>query len=112
MFEAEGEWKQSAEVLCGIPLESGQKYADQNDHLTTRTCVCVFRVYESGFKMNVYIKIAQLYLEDEDHVAAEAYVNRAGLLQAEVNNKELHIKYKVSRRKLLHNRMKKTSRKG
>ena len=46
--------------------------------------------------MNVYIKIAQLYLEDEDHVTAEAYVNRAGLLQAEVSNKELHIKYKVS----------------
>ncbi len=53
--------------------------------------------------MNVYIKIAQLYLEDEDHVAAEAYVNRAGLLQAEVNNKELHIKYKVSRKKLFNN---------
>ncbi len=54
-----------------------------------------YRVYENEFKMKVYIKIAQLYLEEEDHMTAEAYVNRAGLLQAEVNNKELHIKYKV-----------------
>lgn len=55
----------------------------------------LYRVYESEFKMNVYIKIAQLYLEDEDHVSAEAFVNRAGLLQGEVTNKELQIKYKV-----------------
>ena len=45
--------------------------------------------------MQIYLKIAQLYLEEEDHIAAEAYLNRAGLLQAEVMNKELQILYKV-----------------
>ena len=26
ILEAEEKWRASAEVLCGIPLESGQKY--------------------------------------------------------------------------------------
>ena len=45
--------------------------------------------------MEVYLKITQLYLEDENHVSAEAYLNRAGLLQAEVSKGQLHIIYKV-----------------
>lgn len=82
ILEAEEKWRASAEVLCGIPLESGQK------------------IYESQFKMQIYLKIAQLYLEEEDHIAAEAYLNRAGLLQAEVMNKELQILYKVCSAKM------------
>lgn len=59
--------------------------------------LCTFnsRIYSAKFKMNVYLKIAQLYLEDQDHVSAEAHLNRAGLLQAEMDNKELQILYKV-----------------
>ena len=53
------------------------------------------RIYSPKFKMNVYLKIAQLYLEHQDHVSAEAHLNRAGLLQAEMDNKELQILYKV-----------------
>lgn len=45
--------------------------------------------------MEVYLRITQLYLEEQDHVSAEAYLNRAGLLQTEVNNIELQILYKV-----------------
>ena len=47
--------------------------------------------------MEIYLKIAQLYLEEQDHVSAEAYINRAALLQSEVAKKELHIIYKVER---------------
>ena len=54
------------------------------------------RIYTADFKMEVYLKITQLYLEDEDHVSAEAYLNRAGLLQAEVDKGKLHIIYKVN----------------
>ena len=46
--------------------------------------------------MEIYLRITQLYLEEQDHISAEAYLNRAGLLQAEVsNNIELQILYKV-----------------
>ena len=46
--------------------------------------------------MDIYLKIARLYLEEENHVSAEAFINRAALLQGEVAKKELHIIYKVS----------------
>ena len=45
--------------------------------------------------MEVYLKIARLFLEDQNHVSAEAYINRAALLQGEVKNKDLHTLYKV-----------------
>ncbi len=45
--------------------------------------------------MEVYLRIAQLYLEEQDHVAAEAYINRAALLQSEVDRSDLQIIYKV-----------------
>lgn len=57
--------------------------------------VLLLRIYSSEFKMEVYLRITQLYLEEQDHVSAEAYLNRAGLLQGEVNNRQLQILYKV-----------------
>jgi COP9 signalosome complex subunit 4 len=45
--------------------------------------------------MEIYLKIARLYLEDQNHVSAEAYINRAALLQSDTKNKELQIIYKV-----------------
>ncbi len=45
--------------------------------------------------MEIYLRIAQLYLEEQDHVAAEAYINRAALLQSEVDRSDLQIIYKV-----------------
>ena len=45
--------------------------------------------------MEIYLKIAQLYLEEQNHVSAEAYINRAALLQSETKNKDLQTIYKV-----------------
>ena len=53
------------------------------------------RQYSSDYKLETYLKIARLYLEDEDPVQAEAYINRASLLQADSQNEELQIYYKV-----------------
>lgn len=53
------------------------------------------RIYSADFKMEIYLKIARLYLEETDHISAEAHINRAALLQSEVTNKELHVIYKV-----------------
>ena len=55
----------------------------------------VCRQYTSDYKLETYLKIARLYLEDEDPVQAEAYINRASLLQSDSSNEELQIYYKV-----------------
>ena len=54
------------------------------------------RIYSPSFKMEVYLRIARLYLEEADHVSAEAYINRAGMLQSEVQQNKLHVIYRVS----------------
>ena len=53
-----------------------------------------YRQYPTDYKLETYLKIARLYLE-EDPVQAEAYINRASLLQADSKNEELQIHYKV-----------------
>lgn len=47
------------------------------------------------YKLETYLKIARLYLEDDDSVQAEAFINRASMLQADTKNEELQILYKV-----------------
>uniref|UniRef100_A0A8C5D9B4 COP9 constitutive photomorphogenic homolog subunit 4 (Arabidopsis) n=1 Tax=Gouania willdenowi TaxID=441366 RepID=A0A8C5D9B4_GOUWI len=61
IYEKEGDWRNAAQVLVGIPLETGQKQ------------------YNVDYKLDTYLKIARLYLEDDDPVQAEAYINRASL---------------------------------
>jgi hypothetical protein len=50
IYEREGNWRQAALVLIGIPLETGQKQ------------------YSVDYKLETYLKIARLCLEDEDPV--------------------------------------------
>ncbi|KAH9639599.1 hypothetical protein HF086_010006 [Spodoptera exigua] len=77
IYERNQNWKEAANVLVGIPLETGQKQ------------------YSVDYKLETYLKIARLYLEVDDPVQAEAFVNRASLLQAETTNEQLQIYYKV-----------------
>lgn len=53
------------------------------------------RQYSVDYKLDTYLKIARLYLEDDDPVQAEAFINRASLLQAESKDEQLQIYYKV-----------------
>ena len=55
----------------------------------------VCRQYSTDYKLETYLKIARLYLEDDDAVQAEAFINRASILQADTKNEELQIHYKV-----------------
>jgi len=77
IYEREQNWSEAAKVLVGIPLETGQKQ------------------YSVDFKLENYLKIARLYLEDEDSVQGEAYINRAAQLQTQTKNDDLQIIYKV-----------------
>lgn len=35
---------------------------------------------EPEYKVNIYVKIAQLFLEDDESVQAEAYINRGSIV--------------------------------
>lgn len=64
------------------------------------------RQYSVDYKLETYLKIARLYLEDGDPVQAEAYINRASLLQAETKSEELQVLYKVCYARVLDYRRK------
>uniref|UniRef100_A0A8C1QN33 COP9 constitutive photomorphogenic homolog subunit 4 (Arabidopsis) n=1 Tax=Cyprinus carpio TaxID=7962 RepID=A0A8C1QN33_CYPCA len=53
IYEKEEDWRNAAQVLVGIPLETGQKQ------------------YNVDYKLDTYLKIARLYLEEDDPVQAE-----------------------------------------
>lgn len=53
------------------------------------------RQYSVDYKLETYLKIARLYLEDDDPVLAESFINRASMLQAETKNEQLQIVYKA-----------------
>ncbi|XP_063243981.1 COP9 signalosome complex subunit 4 [Bacillus rossius redtenbacheri] len=88
IYEGEQSWREAADVLVGIPLETGQKQ------------------YSVDYKLDTYLKIARLYLENDDPVQAEAFINRASLLQAESKNEQLQIYYKVCYARVLDYRRK------
>jgi len=77
LYEEEEEWKEAAKILIAIPLDTGQ------------------RVLEPEYKVNIYVKIAQLYLEDDESVQAEAFINRASELIFNVKDDLLKLRYKV-----------------
>jgi len=83
IYEREQNWSQAAQVLVGIPLETGQKQ------------------YSVDYKLETYLKIARLYLEDEDPVQGEAYINRAAQLQTQTKDSRLQILYKVCQGRVL-----------
>uniref|UniRef100_A0A672LBP5 COP9 signalosome complex subunit 4 n=1 Tax=Sinocyclocheilus grahami TaxID=75366 RepID=A0A672LBP5_SINGR len=78
IYEKEEDWRNAAQVLVGIPLETGQKQ------------------YNVDYKLDTYLKIVQ----------AEAYINRASLLQNESTNEQLQIHYKVCYARVLDYRRK------
>ncbi|KAI8621271.1 hypothetical protein BC830DRAFT_1094945 [Chytriomyces sp. MP71] len=89
ILEHNEDWTEAAKVLMGIPLDSGHR---QVDNLV---------------KLDVYVRIVRLLLEDEDSVAAESYLNRASLLVNlnEINlseeAKRLHLLFRASQARLL-----------
>eukprot|EP01023_Acetabularia_acetabulum_P020601 TRINITY_DN20748_c0_g1_i1.p1 TRINITY_DN20748_c0_g1~~TRINITY_DN20748_c0_g1_i1.p1 ORF type:complete len:392 (-),score=65.37 TRINITY_DN20748_c0_g1_i1:118-1293(-) len=77
LHEQSEEWSQAAYILSGIDLESGMRQASDEN------------------KVSMYIKICMLYLEDDNAVDAETYLNKAAILIGGSQNKELGLKYEV-----------------
>jgi COP9 signalosome complex subunit 4 len=68
LHEARQEWSAAARALAGIDLDSGM------------------RQLSAEYKLGVCVKVAMLYLEDDDAGAAEAFVKRAAPLAAQVRS--------------------------
>lgn len=77
VYQDEEEWAEAASCLRAIPLDTGN------------------RVLDPEYKVNIYVKIAQLYLEDDEAVQAETFLNRASILIPDCKEPNLHMRYKV-----------------
>jgi len=83
LYEAEEDWTNAAKMLSGIPLDSG------------------IRVLEDNYKVEKYIKISMLYLQDDESVSAETFINRASLLIDEDTPPALKLQHKVCYARIL-----------
>jgi len=77
VYQDEEEWAEAAACLRAIPLDTGNRLLDPE------------------YKVNIYVKIAQLYLEDDEAVQAETFLNRASILVPDCKEPSLHMRYKV-----------------
>jgi len=78
VYEAEEDWAKAAKCLSDIPLDTGNRGALPDE-----------------YKVNIYVKIAQLYLEDDESVQADIYINRAAALIHACKDQLLQLRYKV-----------------
>ncbi len=77
VYEAQEEWSRAAQALAGIDLDSGM------------------RILDPEYKLDKNVKIARLYLEDDDAVAAETYIKKASSLLSTCKNEEIELQYKT-----------------
>lgn len=77
IYERQRRYMEAAQVLIGIPLLTGQKE------------------YSADYKIEMYLRIAKLYLLNGDIENAEAYVNRASMLHSDIVSEHLKVVYKL-----------------
>jgi len=77
VYQAEGDWNEAAKTLASISLETGT------------------RCRTSQQKAEKYVKISELYLEDDDPVSADTFCTRAAMVMHEVNDTPLQLRFRV-----------------
>ncbi|XP_034909707.1 COP9 signalosome complex subunit 4 isoform X2 [Populus alba] len=83
LYESEQQWSKAAQMLSGIDLDSGM------------------RVIDDSFRLSKCVQIARLYLEDDDAVNAEAFINKASFLVSSSQHEVLNLQYKVCYARIL-----------
>ncbi|KAI8088894.1 uncharacterized protein BX664DRAFT_279535 [Halteromyces radiatus] len=83
IYEQEEDFLEAAKILQGIALDSGH------------------RSISDDYKLQIYIRIVRLLLEEDEAVAAEAYLNRAGLLILNSDDFVLNLTFKLSQARIL-----------
>lgn len=59
------------------------------------------RVVSDEYKLNIYVRIVRLLLEDDDATSAESYFNRASLLVHSTSDRETQLHFKLSQARIL-----------
>uniref|UniRef100_A0A453N3V9 PSMD12/CSN4-like N-terminal domain-containing protein n=1 Tax=Aegilops tauschii subsp. strangulata TaxID=200361 RepID=A0A453N3V9_AEGTS len=77
LYESEQQWLRAAQMLSGIDLDSGIRMLDDTN------------------KLSKCVQIARLYLEYDDAVNAEAFINKDSFLVTNSNQEVLNLQYKV-----------------
>ena len=85
-FQSQENYIEAAKVLQGIQLESSQ------------------RNISDDVKVQTWIRICRLYLEEDDTTSAETYLNRAKTLLYKVEDKELNLVFQLSQARILDSR--------
>nr|XP_024375288.1 COP9 signalosome complex subunit 4-like isoform X1 [Physcomitrium patens] len=88
MYENEEQWSKAAQMLSGIDLESGQ------------------RMLDDAYKLEKCVKIALLYLEDDDAINAEIFIKKASFLVNNCKDEALNLQYKVCYARILDSKRK------
>lgn len=88
VFQAEGDWAEAAKCLAAINLETGTR------------CRTPLQ------KAEKYVKIAELYLEDDDPVSADTFCTRAAMVMHEVSEIPLQLRHKVCHARILDSKRK------
>ncbi|KAK1268009.1 COP9 signalosome complex subunit 4 [Acorus gramineus] len=83
LYESEQQWSKAAQMLSGINFDSG------------------IRMLDDTYKLSKCVQIARLYLEDDDSVNAEAFINKASFLVSSSHNEVLNLQYKVCYARIL-----------
>ncbi|CAD6210031.1 unnamed protein product [Miscanthus lutarioriparius] len=83
LYESEQQWSKAAQMLSGIDLDSGIRMLDDTN------------------KLSKCVQIARLYLEDDDAVNAEAFINKASFLVTSSHQEVLNLQYKVCYARIL-----------
>ncbi|PON40469.1 Winged helix-turn-helix DNA-binding domain containing protein [Parasponia andersonii] len=83
LYESEQQWSKAAQMLSGIDLDSGM------------------RVIDDTFRLSKCVQVARLYLEDDDAVNAEAFINKASFLVSNSQQEVLNLQYKVCYARIL-----------
>ncbi|KAI8991488.1 hypothetical protein BDF20DRAFT_904121 [Mycotypha africana] len=83
VYEQEDDFLEAAKILQGISLDSGH------------------RAISDDYKLQVYVRIVRLLLEEDEAVQAESYLNRAALLLPSSNDPLLNLTFKLSHARIL-----------
>ncbi|KAI8337271.1 hypothetical protein BC941DRAFT_353208 [Chlamydoabsidia padenii] len=83
LYEQEEDFLGAAKILQGIALDSGH------------------RSISDEYKLQIYIRIVRLLLEEDEAGAAEMYLNRAGLLILDSTDQFLNLTFKLSQARIL-----------
>ncbi|EFJ33725.1 hypothetical protein SELMODRAFT_165253 [Selaginella moellendorffii] len=88
LYEIEEEWTKSAQMLSGIDLDTGIRAGDES------------------YKLTKCVKIALLYLEDDDATNAEVYIKKASFMVNGCKDEAVILQYKVCYARILDSKRK------